>query len=308
MKKILLCFVSAFVVSSLLTSSASAFGGYSHWEIANRTVEYENISTSNNKALAYKTGSILADIGKSHWDAEYTVSDSWTFANKIMELDTISTAGPYFARGWYSHVYQDTYGDVSAIIADGGNYSANCGQIDEYLRDDLGLKCPINDSSMNIWIDFDLIRDTYSELDNFAPTNYEISDEIEALYTRYDALILLNFQSMNSEQITRMETQFDDLAQNCYHTSVPLSAASKSSGVSYNSYDELEVLFDSQRSNADKAKDIAEIEAQIDEVTHLQIISCDGNGSLVKYVVDDNEAYEKLLVEYVNIILEDINY
>lgn len=261
-----------------------------------------NISTSNNYSTAYMSGVLLADIGKSSWDDDYTTSDSSTFANKMMEIDAPNTQGTYFARGWKSHVYQDTNGDVSAILDDGDSYRVNCGQIDEYLRDDLKIDCPINGTA-NLYVVYEMIRDTYNELDGFSPTNAEIDAEIEDMYFLYQAQIGLNFSGMSSTQITRMNNQFDDLAENCYST-----RSSKSVDTSQNTVLSSMDLIQRERNNPTKRAALAEIEDSAKQYAHLEKVSEENGVTELRFVITNPTAYQALAEQHANLVLKDTEF
>ncbi len=303
--------LSAVLVMIVLTMTvfsvnAHAFGGYAHWEIARRAVSENNIPTSNNYAYAYMSGALLADIGKNSWDNKYTVSDCAEFAKKMMEIDPPNNQGTYFARGWSSHVYQDTHGSVSQILDDGDSYRVNCGQIDEYLRDTLKKTCPINGTD-NLYVVYDLIRDTYEALDGFSPKDSEINSEIESMYFLYNMQILLNFSGMSTAQIQRMNDQFDELAKNCYSTTSNLLIDHY-----YNDSITTMDLIQRERSNYVKADALAKIEEAAKDCAHLETISYSDGVAELRFVIDDPETYFALAKQHAELIIEgtefDISY
>lgn len=299
MKKILPGVIAALLLVMVLPVNAFAFGGYAHWDIAGRAVVANNIPTTNNYSNAYMSGVLLADIGKYSWDNDYTVSDSNTFANKMISIVAPNMQGTYFARGWLSHVYQDNYGNVAAILDDGDNYRVNCGQIDEYLRDDLKINCPINGTA-NLYVVYEMIRNTYAALDGFSPTNAEIDKQIKNMYFLYHVQILLNFSGMSEKQIKRLNDQFDDLAENCYSTNAS-SSTSSSQNVVLSSMD----LIQRERSNPAKYESLEAIVDSVTEYAYLETVSEENGVTELRYVITDYEAYEDLAEQYVSLIMKD---
>ena len=302
MKKIFSGVLVALLIVAVLPVNAFAFGGYAHWDIADRAVDANNISTSNNYATAYMSGCLLADIGKYSWDSNYTDSDTSTFANKMMEIEAPNTQGTYFARGWLSHVYQDTNGNVSTILNDGDSYRVNCGQIDEYLRDDLEIDCPINGTA-NLYVVYEMIRNTYAALDNFSPTNAQIDAQIENMYFLYHAQIALNFSGMSETQIDRMNDQFDDLAENCYSTEVSRSISANQNAV-LSSMD----LIQRERNNPDKREALKSIEESAKQYAHLETVSEENGVAELRFVITDPEAYQALAEQHANLIMKDTEF
>jgi hypothetical protein len=241
---------------------------------------------------------LLADIGKAHWDNNYTTSDTDIFASTMQSLAT-TTQGTYFARGWASHFYQDTYGDVAEIIDDGDSYRINCGQIDEYLRDKLKISCPINGTD-NLYVVYELIRNTYNQLNGFSPSNTAIDNEIQDMCFLYHTQILLNFSGMSTAQITRMNNQFDMLAQDCYSTS--------RLGNTMDSNNENMDFIIAERANKAKHAQIAVIEEQAHNVAHMETVRVVDGLTELKFVIDDPEAYQDLLEQHVALLLEGTEY
>lgn len=302
MKKILSSVLVALLIVSVLPVNAFAFGGYAHWDIADRAVEANNISTNNNYAAAYMSGCLLADIGKYSWDDDYTESDSGTFANKMMSIEAPNMQGTYFARGWLSHVYQDSNGNVGAILNDGDSYRVNCGQIDEYLRDDLEIDCPINGTA-NLYVVYEMIRNTYAALDGFSPTNSQIDKQIENMYFLYHAQIALNFSGMSEAQISRMNEQFDDLAENCYSTK-----ASKNISANQNADLSSMDLIQRERNNPGKREMLESIEESAQQYAHLETVSEENGVAELRFVITDPEAYQALAEQHANLIMKGTEF
>lgn len=295
--------------------SASAFGGYAHWEIANRVVDKKGISSTNDYDIAYKSGTLIADIGRYSWDSDYTASDSRAFVAKMMSLTGTNTLYKYFARGWQSHVYQDIEGSVAEIFGgDSDNYSLKCGRIDEYLRDKQKINCPINGTDVT-YVCYDLIRSTYKALDNFSPTNAQINTQISNMYSQYHTLIALNVLGMDQTQINAMNSQFNNLASYCYQTS-SIYASNNYSLNLLNSFAEkngiaskidLNELIISEKKNPLKKNRIEKIEEQIDSISYIKTIETYENGDAkVLFVIEDQQAYDILIKDLALVISEDI--
>lgn len=301
-KKIMACVLTALLLASVSNTESYAFGGYAHWQIATRTFTMHGIPTADNKALAYMSGTLLADIGKSTWDNNYTASDSDTFANKMLEISSVNAQADYFAAGWKSHVYQDTYGSVSDILGstDNDGYRVNCGQIDEYLRDTLGINSPIN-GTHNLYVSYEKIRNTYAALHNFSPTNAEIDQEIEDMFFLYDSQIALNFSGMSATQIANMNTQFEELARNCYSSTANINVE--------NAIDSdmctVEDIMYQERYNPAKRDRIEEIEAKAQACVHLEVIGYEEGATIVTFVIDNPTEYQSLLEQHTNVIKEN---
>ena len=212
MKKLLsTVIVIVFVLSS--TCQSFAWGGYGHWYMAQDT----GSSLSSTKLKYYASGCLLADIGKYQMDTLNTDSDSNTFSKKMVSLanNVDTTAAKYFASGWRAHYIQDTQGDVMNDISGGSTvYRIKCGWIDEYLRDSLGIDCPINGTA-TLYVNYTLIKNAYSALDNLSLTTSEIDTSITGMYSLYDAQILANTSSWTSAQKKSIKAELAETADAC---------------------------------------------------------------------------------------------
>lgn len=304
MKRTISFLIALILICTMGCVNAFAFGGYAHWNIACRAVSEYGISNTQNYADAFKTGCLLADIGYANWDDKYTKSDSADFAATMMSVSPFNEQARYFARGWQAHVYQDTEGSVSNIV-NSLSYRTGCGKIDEYLRDELDISCPINGTA-NMYICYEIIRDTYEALNNFSPTNDEIDSEIEEMFDAYNLQIGLNFFSMSDSEISAMNTQFDELAEDCYSTSSLYTIDNKSKVITYSE----RMDFIKTESNKPAKKPIADsFKKQLKEYTHLEIISVDEyGGATVRYVIDNEIAYQNIIEQYCELIVMDTIY
>lgn len=170
------------------TVNAYAFGGYSHWDIATKVAANKQMGSTT--ANYYKSGALLADIGKSTWDNSYTTSDSKNFSDKMLAVarKTKFSSSLNFASGWVDHYIQDNKGTVLGIGGAPSPYRVGCGWVDEYLRDSKAIRSPINGTA-NAYADYYLIRETYNQLNGFAPTDAAIDTQISKLYSLYDLQI-----------------------------------------------------------------------------------------------------------------------
>lgn len=194
--------------------NAYAWGGYAHWEIANRFSD----NMSPDEKLYYTSGSTLADIGRLSWDNKYTSSDSLEFSNKMNEIvlqqNWTRTKHKKFAQGWMGHYIQDNKGSLSNIQGGPKSYRVKCGWVDEYLRDDKKIQSPINGRS-EIVVDYELIRETYNQLHGFKPNNDEINKQIKTIFLAYDLQIIANFNKWSNEEKKSIEKELNRTVDLC---------------------------------------------------------------------------------------------
>lgn len=232
--------------------SVSAFGGYAHYTMG--ALKAALSGRSEQIQLAYISGCLLADIGKTTWDSDlrewyenngtytypenyytyneqeeeynekYFASDEFLFMDAMYNvsnyLDDLSTSAKIMAYGWRDHYIQDKYGSVFSIPSHPStSYSINCGWIDEYLRDELILcDYPIqNDEIAEIYVSYKLINRTYRAITNGAmnPTVEEIQAEILDMFAAYDAQILANLSGWNATQKTEIMNELDRVVAYC---------------------------------------------------------------------------------------------
>ena len=216
--------------------NAFAFGGVAHWEIADRVYG----------SKYYKSGCLIADIGKPSWDDDYTSSDSRTFSRKLRSLanNSSSTNAKKFGAGWYDHYIQDSKGDVSNISGGPSSYRVKCGWIDEYLVDDQDVQCP-GISGGTAYVNYSLIRDTYEALDDFSPTNREIDTEIARMYTAFVVQMKLNTSGWSSSEKRSIEKELNRVADLCngYSASSSSNSSFEDSTTSANDLPNEELFF-----------------------------------------------------------------
>ncbi|MGL5153246.1 MAG: hypothetical protein ACRC7N_22020 [Clostridium sp.] len=308
MKRKVICSVlTVLIIGGIVTNGtakkAFAFGGYAHWDIARRTMDYQGV-TSGNTRREYQSGVLMADLGRLNWDTYYTDTDKEVFSRKLKDIAVSSKFGNRmnFGKGWYDHFLQDKNGSVSGIIGSSGSYRLQCGQIDEYLRDDRKIVTPINGKTY-AYVDYTSIRETYRALDNFAPTDSQIDTEIKRMYTGYHQAIAANFSGMSSSQINRMDSQFNTLSRNGYgvRTSRGIIESTNYENINkINNMDNYEVF--ANILNNDKS---GKLKGKLDEAllyTSLEKEEVEGGVYKVTFKIDDAEKYNKQMEELTSMI------
>jgi hypothetical protein len=213
MKKILTITMALMVFFSS-SYQVKAWGGYTHWDIASRT----SSSLSSTNKLYYKSGALLADIGKASLDGKIgNESDGALFTDIILqEASSGNEQRRYFASGWKAHYIHDNSGSVSNIpgpYSGTGSYRLNTAWVDEYLRDVKNINSPV-DGSASIVVDYSLIRAAYNRF-GFYVSNSAIDQEIVKMYNLYNAAILANFKSYSSSQKSSIENELNRIKSLC---------------------------------------------------------------------------------------------
>lgn len=227
-RKIVSLLLCCIMVISMGTVSASAFGGYTHWTMA-ALIAALDTNRSDQAKLAYMSGCLLADIGKSTWDGDTSIdSDSYTFTKKMYDLsksiEDLSASAKIMAYGWRDHYIQDKKGDTdntTSPYAEMSNqrlrYKFNCAWIDEYFRDEIQLvDSPIQDGELDgIYVSYKLINRTYQALANFSPTVEDIQNEILDMFALYDLAILGNAQGWEEDEAESIINEMDRVIALC---------------------------------------------------------------------------------------------
>lgn len=305
--------VSLSLASALLlgfTNSSFAWGGYAHWETARRTAVYRGLTDSTYQKF-YKSGALFADIGRFAWDASgWTVSDSVKFADKMIQLSksesySNGSSAKYFAAGWRAHVQQDASIDLTKFRSKGW--------IDEYLRDELGIKCPINGTE-SYGLNYQLIRDTYSTLDGFSPTNAQIDQQIGFMYSLYNAQIAANFSGWTSAERTFINSEIDRVSKLCYinysttalseenYSNIPHKYAIASSSSSMVG----QVIRDMEnekikKEKKDKVKE--KVHKKLKEISEKKLVKMDKESTglpdeyIITFTIEDMEKYNQAISE-----------
>ena len=225
-RKIVSLLLCCIMVISMGTVSASAFGGYTHWTMA-ALIAALDTNRSDQAKLAYMSGCLLADIGKSTWDGDTSIeSDKYTFTKKMYDLsksiEDLSASAKIMAYGWRDHYIQDELGSVDNTDTPYSKsnklyYRLTCGWIDEYFRDEIKLvDSPIQDGEISeIYVSYKLINRTYRALSDLNPTVEEIQDEILDMFALYDLAILGNLQGWNEEEAKSIIDEMDRVIGLC---------------------------------------------------------------------------------------------
>jgi DNA polymerase III delta prime subunit len=311
MKKIITLSITAMMLFAM-NIPTYAWGGYTHWEIAQRTIDLDSSISDYNRKF-YASGALFADLGKDDWDDSYTVSDSEDFSDEIVSIaqngSWTGSGTEYLASGWKAHYIQDNKGAVSNIEGGPSSYRAKSGWVDEYLRDDQGIDCPINGSA-SYGINYTLISQTYDSLDGFSPTDSEIDEEIEDMYFLYNLQILLNTSGWTSSEKQEIEDELDRVAELCdtvytasLSSSMILAAESEDRILTTSSIESLE-----KEIKKNKVKE--NVKVKMDEIKSkklVDIIKSEGNASdeyILDFKINDMKKYVSVLQEAANLILE----
>lgn len=297
--------ISAICVTALFVTiavPASAYHGYAHWDIARRAAETYGVSTSYRST--YMNGTLAADIGRMSWDNYYTTSDTTKFANTMRSLAS-TTQEIYYANGWYDHVTEDNYVNMYDIFPNSGlSYTALCGKVDNFLRDTRNISCPLNGTA-TLTINYNMIRNTYKQLDNFSPTDSQIKDAYSMMVGAYNSAIILGGGIMTSTQISAMDSQLGRAALNCMpNRDTPYDNGMRNSPILPNSSDaDVLDLFAEQLQNEEIMASYQQLQEQINEIAYLEEIGESNGFTELRFVIEDEQLYEQLLTEGLEIIM-----
>lgn len=270
---------------------AYAWGGYAHWEMSNRA----SSNLTSEQKLNYTSATVIADLGKLNWDKNYTSSDSEKFTNKMIEISKKSNtlSDIYFAKGWMSHYIQDNIGSLNNISGGPSSYRIKCGWVDEYLRDNKKVSTPINGKSQ-LSVNYNIIRNTYSELDNFTPTNSQIDSEIKATFLAYDLQILSNLRGWTSSDKANIEKELNRTSDLCNLNSTIYSRHSNTN--EFNLYST--GLSDSkvQIVNTLLKEAISDLESN-NSIDYSSSPILASNSNMVEYNISNHSYYNQILEE-----------
>lgn len=220
-KKVVALVVGIFTI----IGNASAFGGYTHYYIASKTIEKisEFHNLSDYEKLAYKSGCAVADIGWWNWDSIYPDSDGEIFKNKMIEIAAQSNdkRTKMFALGWSDHLIQDNnagkaFRSVFKNAVGSLRYRINCGKFDSYF-----YKKPEYVWVNTLFIDYDLIRNVYfninspksNERANY--TNTQIHNEIYKIFCSFYLQSYLGMAGLSKEEVQKTETAIEEICSKC---------------------------------------------------------------------------------------------
>lgn len=213
--KILIYFILLITLVITSTISPHAFANYTHYYIANKTCDKHNLTNLTQvEQLAYKSATIIADIGRINWDLLYTDSDSYEFKNQMINIANQSdiTIKKYIALGWSDHVIHDNLVGTALlnIFKKPQNYYLKCGKLEKYACGRTGII-----TRKKLLIDHDIIRDTYSKLCNFAPSNKKIDREISKCLFTSILLSIYGLWGLDKPQTIIAEDEFSNLSNLC---------------------------------------------------------------------------------------------
>lgn len=302
-KKVISIILVCTIIASMSVLNSFAFGGYAHWWMGN----YIASSSGKNSTakLAYKSGCLLADIGKTLWDNQYGYdSDQYNMAlsmylNVSMNPNNYDNYAAYMYYGWRDHYHQDLYGRVSNTNPPHTNYKYNCGWIDEYLRDELAdISYPIRNNELSeLYIDYQLIRDSYNALCGYSPTNFAIKTEIIAMFAAYDLQITLNIKGWSQTDRTNIMNELRRSRNYCDGLTMTApdyqSTSTYSVSADLNKEEELYSLSSSQL-------------ALLTNYISIQETPISNSASILKMVVSDETAYNQCLNDIAAQKLESI--
>ncbi|MGX4601800.1 hypothetical protein [Faecalimicrobium sp. JNUCC 81] len=264
--------------------NASAWGGYAHWEMGQRISDKYNFIGI--ERLIFSSGDLLADLGKLSWDIKYTSSDSEEFSNKMLDVAS-SENSIIFADGWKAHYIQDTGGALSNIEGGPSSYRVKCGWVDEYLRDYKNISSPINNTH-EVFVDYDLIRNTYSRLHGFNPSNNQIDKEIKKMYVAFDLQIIANIKGWNNQEKEGIEKELNRTVDLCMNNSYNNLLINDESHKDSLSDDDIKIINETIERYVKKM--------EISKVIHLDKSKVSAkNEYIVNYIIEDKEEYEKEL-------------
>lgn len=332
MKKKLLSAV--LVVGFLLSSTCQSFAwcGYTHWYMANNLIG-SSLSSTNKKAFA--GGCLVADLGRTNLDLLYdTESDSKAFANEIVSIANngdYSTKAQYFASGWKAHYYQDIKGVTSNITGGPSGTKTKQGWIDAYLRDELGIACPINDTA-TLYVNYNLIIKTYKALEDFTIDDdgyidSYIADEFSTF--NYLANYALTKQSTwSTAEIKSIKTELKRTAALCSTSYAANIQAPISAVLAGDSHSDLEILTATPPAidtTSDQDLSVVQEEAREQKIIEVQEIvrnnfdnimdnsyarlvktpKDDEGGCEVTYEILNQKKYDQEMLEIVNAMEEN---
>lgn len=216
----LLIYISAITSLFTLSHSSNAFGGYTHYYICFRITHHDNHfkNLSEEEKLAYKSGSVIADVGRLYFDDFYPASDEEIFKNELIKvaLQYNDIKLKLFALGWSDHVIQDkqTSKVFNKIFQDTKNYRIRCGKCDSYVYDKVGylsndvLFCPNS-----------LIKNTYNQFKvkdiSLKVKNKKIKKETSKILKASYLQSWLGLNTLSKEESKTAKGEFKNLELLC---------------------------------------------------------------------------------------------
>ena len=204
----------------ILRNSSLAFGGYTHYYICSKVVcgeeNFKNLSEE--EKLAYKSGAVMADVGRFYFDDFFPASDEETFKNELINISLKSDDKKLklFALGWSDHVIQDrhvseVFGRLFKRIT---NYRIGCGKCDSYVYGDVGYL-----SEDKLFSPYSMIKQTYNKFTikniPLKVKNKTIKKEVFKILMAFYAQSWLGMMGLSVEESQIAEKEFKNLALLC---------------------------------------------------------------------------------------------
>ena len=204
----------------IFTYSLKAFGGYTHYYICLKVANHDEHlkSLSEEEKLAYKSGAVIADVGRFYFDDFYPASDEKIFKDQLIKVasrcDDIKLK--LFALGWSDHVIQDRHTSeiFNRIFQSTKNYRIRCGKCDSHVYEKTGylsndvLFCPSK-----------FIKSTYKQFKlndtSLKIKNKTIKKEISKILKAFYAQSWLGFNSLSEGESKIAKYEFKNLELLC---------------------------------------------------------------------------------------------
>lgn len=217
--------IAVFLVFTFACSQVCGFGGYTHYYITSKVIEEtsEFESLNDEEKLAYKSGSVIADIGWLNWDLVYPDSDGKVFKDKMIEVAAQSEnrKTKLFALGWSDHLIQDentqkTFRGIFGNSVGSVRYRISCGKFDAYFYGKLKY----------IWVDtlfinYDLIREVYSAFKDKKSgnivyhKNFEIYNEMLKIFWCFYGQSYLGVFGLSKIEVQKSDNAVKEICSKC---------------------------------------------------------------------------------------------
>lgn len=201
-------------------NSYHAFGGYTHYYICSKVIYIdENLKNlSEEEKLAYKSGSVIADVGRFYFDDFFPASDEEIFKNELikMAMQDNDKKLKLFALGWSDHVIQDKHTSkiFNKIFENTQNYRIRCGKCDTYFYEKTGYL-----SDKTLFCPNTLIKHTYKQfkINNISLNvkNKKIKKEISKILKALYAQSWLGITGLSEKESKTAKYELKNLALLC---------------------------------------------------------------------------------------------
>lgn len=277
----------------------SDFQSQTHWEIAQQTLTLNPKKLNPEQEKIYKSGTILADIGRLSWDSKYSDSDSETFAENLMKnCDSNNMEEILFSLGWKHHVVQDSLGSVIGDIFKSGSYAIGCSKLENHFRHN-GIKMLFSGDE-SFYINCNLIRLTYESLHEFSPTDENIFLELNKLIIGVNLFSILPQSKIDLSEIEKQNliAQMNKLSAICSNDFKTINYLNDEE-YKYIHFEKAEQIIINIEQNDilyDKLKEFNNI-AYLDKVCKYK------NFDKIIYKITNQEKYNLLLKESIPLLL-----